>query len=131
MTNLPPVGLPVVVLVVALFMVFAAGRMVPIQALLVGVAEPRHRGTFLSLNTAVQHVATGFAPVLAGWVVVKTDAGLTGYPTVGLIAAGCALLSIVLAGWLKPRAKDADGGGQARRPASATVMIPAGKPAAI
>lgn len=104
LTNLPPVSLPVIIVVVSLFMLFAAGRMVPIQALLVGVAEPRYRGSFLSLNTAVQHLATGFAPMVAGWVVVKTDTGLTGYPTVGLIAAASALASIVLAGWLKPQA---------------------------
>jgi predicted MFS family arabinose efflux permease len=103
LTNLPPVSLPVIILVVSLFMVFAAGRMVPIQALIVGVAEPRYRGAFLSLNTAVQHLATGLAPMIAGLIVVKTDTGLTGYPQVGLIAAGSALLSIILAGWLKPK----------------------------
>lgn len=105
LTNLPAVPLWVIIVVVSLFMVCAAGRMVPIQALLVGVAEPRYRGAFLSLNTAVQHLATGVAPMVAGMVVVKTDTALLGYPTVGLIAACCALASIVLAGWLKPAAK--------------------------
>jgi predicted MFS family arabinose efflux permease len=102
LTNLPVVPLWVIIVVVSLFMVFAAGRMVPIQALLVGVAEPKYRGAFMSLNTSVQHLATGFAPMVAGWVVVKTDTALIGYPTVGLIAASCAAVSIVLAGWLKP-----------------------------
>jgi DHA1 family inner membrane transport protein len=105
LTNLPAVSLWVIIVVVSLFMVCAAGRMVPIQAILVGVAEPRYRGAFLSLNTAVQHLATGVAPMLAGMVVVKTDTALLGYPTVGVIAACCAVASIVLAGWLKPDPK--------------------------
>ena len=36
-------------------MVFSAGRMVPAQAMLLGTAEPRIRGAFMSVNTAVQH----------------------------------------------------------------------------
>jgi MFS family permease len=131
LTNLPPVSLPVIIVVVSLFMVFAAGRMVPIQAILVGVAEPRYRGAFLSLNTAVQHLATGFAPMVAGWVVVKTDTALVGYPTVGLIAASCALASIVLAGWLKPKVPADSEHGSARRPELPKLKVTAGKPAAI
>ena len=130
LTNLPQVSLWVIIVVVSLFMVCAAGRMVPIQAILVGVAEPRYRGAFLSLNTAVQHLATGVAPMVAGLVVVKTDTALLGYPTVGLIAACSALLSIVLAGWLKPKAP-ADSGGLARRPQALNLKVTAGKPAAI
>ncbi len=72
-------------------MVFAAGRMVPAQAMLLGSAEPRVRGAFMSLNTAVQHLATGIAPVIAGSLIAKTDDGkITGFPLVGLVAAAAA-----------------------------------------
>jgi predicted MFS family arabinose efflux permease len=101
--NLPPTPVWVATLAISGFMVFAAGRIVPAQAMLLGTAEPRVRGGFMSLNTAVQHLATGAAPAIAGALITETpDGKLTGYPLVGLVAAGAALVSLVLAGWLRP-----------------------------
>jgi len=102
-TNLPAVPLWVAVLVMSGFMVFAAGRMVPVQAMLLGVAAPKNRGAFMSLNTSVQHAATGLAPLIAGSLVTVTpDGGMTGYPMVGWVAAATAAISLALAGLLKP-----------------------------
>jgi predicted MFS family arabinose efflux permease len=81
------------------FMVAAAGRMVPAQAMMLGASVPAVRGSFMSLNTAVQHLATGIAPVLAGAILThKPD----GFPLVGWVSAGTAAVSLVLAGRLKP-----------------------------
>src|SRR5262249_21391767 len=62
LTNLPPTSLWVAAAAISGFMVFAAGRMVPAQAMILGSTEPRVRGAFMSLNTAVQHLGTGIAP---------------------------------------------------------------------
>jgi predicted MFS family arabinose efflux permease len=101
-SNLPPGPVWVATLVVGAFMVFASGRMVPAQAMLLGTAAARVRGAFMSLNTAVQHAATGVAPALAGAIITETpDKQLTGFPVVGLVSAGCAAVALVLAGQLR------------------------------
>jgi predicted MFS family arabinose efflux permease len=89
--------------VVSGFMVAAAGRMVPAQAMMLGASVPAVRGAFMSLNTAVQHLATGLAPTIAGYLVTRNaDGTLDGFPLVGWVSAGTAAVSLVLAGRLKP-----------------------------
>lgn len=101
-TNLPPSSLFVAGLVMTAFMVCATGRFVPAQAMIIGVADPRFRGSFMCLNTAVQHLATGIAPLIAGFLMVKTEDGrLLGFPRVGLVAAAAAAVSLVLAGLIR------------------------------
>lgn len=102
-SNLPPVDLWVATLALSGFMVAAAGRMIPAQAMMLGACAPAVRGAFMSLNTAVQHVATGLAPTIAGAIITETaDKKLVGFPIVGLVAAATAAISLVLAGRLKP-----------------------------
>lgn len=105
-TNLPPGPLWVAALAMSGFMVAAAGRMVPVQALLLGVALPKNRGAFMSVNTSVQHAATGLAPLIAGALVTIEPNRVTGFPTVGWVAAGTAAVSLLLAGLLKPAPAD-------------------------
>lgn len=101
-SNLPPGPLWVAALALGGFMVFASGRMVPAQAMLLGTAVPRVRGAFMSLNTSVQHASTGLAPIIAGAILHRTPEGrLEGFPLVGLVAAATAGMSLVLAGWLR------------------------------
>ncbi len=100
-TNIPPASLLVGCVMAACFMSVASARMVPAQAMLIGMAEPRLRGGFMSVNTAVQHIAMSIAPVVAGALIVKgADGKLAGYPAVGLIAAGAGVVAIILAGRL-------------------------------
>jgi predicted MFS family arabinose efflux permease len=102
-SNLPPGPLWVATLVMGAFMVFAAGRMVPAQAMLLGASPPAVRGAFMSLNTSVQHLATGLAPTIAGALIYETAEGkLAGFPAVGLVSAAAAAMAIILAGRLKP-----------------------------
>lgn len=101
-TNLPPGPLWVATAALSAFMVFASARMVPVQAMLLGVPRPQNRGAFMSVNTAVQHAATGLAPLIAGWLVTETpDGRITGFPAVGWVAAGTAAVALALAGLLK------------------------------
>jgi predicted MFS family arabinose efflux permease len=125
-TNLPPVPLWVAAVVISGFMVCAAGRMVPVQAILLGVAARKSRGGFMSLNTSIQHAATGVAPLIAGSLIVTGNAAvaaadpeatarMTGFPLVGWVSAGTAAVSLVLAGLLRP----------AREEVTAAVPVPA------
>lgn len=102
-SNLPPGPLWIATLAMGIFMVFAAGRMVPAQAMLLGASPPAVRGAFMSLNTSVQHLATGLAPTIAGALIYETAEGkLAGFPAVGLVSAGAAAMAILLAGRLRP-----------------------------
>ena len=102
-TNLPKTPLWVAAGIMSLFMIFAAGRMVPAQAMLIGVAAPRLRGGFMSLNTAIQNLSTGLAPMIAGAVVMRdTDGTLVGYPIVGVIGATAAAVSLALSRFIHP-----------------------------
>jgi hypothetical protein len=57
----------------------------------------------MSLNNAVQHLATGTASTIAGFMVGQTaDGKLTGFPLVGLFAAAAAAISLVVGGILRP-----------------------------
>lgn len=105
-THLPAGPLWVAAIAMSAFMVVAAGRMVPVQALLLGVASPKNRGAFLSVNTAVQHAATGLAPLIAGALVSLKPPPPVGFEKVGWVAAVTAAISLVLAGVLKPAPAD-------------------------
>jgi predicted MFS family arabinose efflux permease len=101
-TNLPSTPLYVALIVMCGFMVSATARFVPAQAMIIGVAEPRVRGAFMSLNSAVQHLATGVSPLIAGFLVGESEDGrLIGFPVVGYVAAGAALVSLILGGLLR------------------------------
>lgn len=107
-TNLPAVPLWVAVAVFSAFMLCAAGRMVPAQAMLIGVSAPHNRGAFMSLNTAVQQFGTGLAPMIAGAILGESNAGLLEhYPEVGYVAAGIAVIALVLSGMIRPSREDA------------------------
>src|SRR5439155_8385376 len=100
-THLPPGPLWLAAITISGFMVTAAGRMVPVQALLLGVARPENRGAFMSVNTAVQHTATGLAPLVTGSLVTIHEGSMTGFMNAGWFAAATAAISLFLAGCLR------------------------------
>jgi predicted MFS family arabinose efflux permease len=94
-TNLPPAPVGVAT---ALFMVTMSGRFSPAMAMLTNAVEPRYRGGFMSVNSAVQQAASGVANAVAGAMIVATAGGrLTGYRWVGLLSVGCMVLTVFLA----------------------------------
>jgi len=103
LTNLPVLPLAVVLIATTAYFVVTSGRWVPAMAMITSTALPRYRGRFMSLNASVQQMACGLAAVVAGLVVGEGPGGkLTGYTTAGIIAALCTLVSMVLAGRLRP-----------------------------
>lgn len=105
LTNLPRWGLPVAVAAVSLLIVSNAGRMVAAMAMamVTGSVEPRLRGGFMSAYASVQHVASGLGAFVAGLIISEgADGSLRRYWAVGLIGAASTILSLVLAGRLRP-----------------------------
>jgi DHA1 family inner membrane transport protein len=107
-TNLPRVGLPVILAVTTLMMVMASGRMISVTALVTGVVEPRRRGSFMSLNSSIQQGAAGAASFVAGLMIGGGEGQpLTGYSRVGLVAMAATLVTLVLVRRLRPAAGQA------------------------
>ncbi len=97
-TNLGETPVPFVLLISTMFFVTSNGRYVPAAAIITGTSLPENRGSFLSFNSAVQQLATGFASLIAGIIIGENAAGeLTNYNLVGYIAIGFSLLCIPLA----------------------------------
>jgi predicted MFS family arabinose efflux permease len=117
LTHLPPVTLPVAVAVYVLFTLTTSGRWVPAQAMLTAAAAPRYRGSFMSVMGSVQQMTMGVASLVAGLLLgTPSRAGegaglaagggplepLVGFGLVGLLSAGFTVLSVLLAGLVRP-----------------------------
>jgi predicted MFS family arabinose efflux permease len=97
-TNLGVTPIPFVLMVSTMFFVTSNGRYVPAAAIITGTARPENRGSFLSFNSAIQQIATGFASLIAGIIIGENAAGeLTNYNVVGYIAIFFSLLCIPIA----------------------------------
>src|SRR5690606_21336186 len=83
--------LPVMLVFVG-FMAGMAMRGVSAQALLSHVPEPARRASFMSLQSAVQHFASGSAATASAWLLVENaDKSLGNVPAVGLLTIACML----------------------------------------
>ena len=88
LTHFPKTSVVWAVAVTALFMVLVSGRLVPAMALITSSVEPRLRGSFMSFNSAIQQIATGFAALMAGAIIGESASGeLLNYGTVGIVAS--------------------------------------------
>lgn len=81
-----------------LFFIFVSGRMVPGLAMITGSIAPRYRGSFMSLNSALQQVTMGAASFIAGLILVKMpDQSLAHFDIVGYLAVLSTLLCMFFA----------------------------------
>ena len=97
-------GLPMVcvLLVSSVLFVVMSGRMIPGMALIGAAADPRRRGSFMTLNSAVQSLAMGLAALVGGQILGRDGNGhLTHYWMAALLGGGASLLSFVLASKLR------------------------------
>ena len=102
-TTLPRVPTALAVSAVALLIVGNASRMVAALAIVMAGVESRRRGSFMSVNSSVQHMATGLGAYLGGLIVVGgKDGPLSNFSTVGVLAACATLGSIALAARIRP-----------------------------
>jgi predicted MFS family arabinose efflux permease len=96
-------GLPLwgLLAVSTLLFTVMSGRMIPGMAMISSAVEPRLRGTFMTLNSAVQSGSMGLAALVAGLIIGRDDSGqLTAYWVAGLLGVVASLLSAWLAGRL-------------------------------
>ncbi len=108
-TNMPAWGLAIYAAGATGFMVTAAGRIIPAQAMMIGSSPAALRGRFMNLNNAVSHMATGIAPLIAGAIITQASdsSPLVGYPIAGLVAVCFASSAIGLAFLLRSAHKPA------------------------
>jgi predicted MFS family arabinose efflux permease len=77
------------------FFVLTSGRMIPAMATIASSAQPRLRGTFMSLNSTVQSLAMGLATTLAGFLTSLDASGrIVGFPLVGYVAVAANLVAM-------------------------------------
>ncbi len=98
LTHLPAVSLPVLLVVTTAFFMFVSGRMVPGMALLTVASKPRLRGSFISVNNALQSAAMGVAAWLGGVFISRSPDGLVqGYERAGWLAL---VTTVVMVWWV-------------------------------
>ena len=89
-THLPVLPVWQILVVTTLLNVFMSGRMVPMMALITTSVEARHRGGFMSVNSAIQQMAGGLATTLAAMLVSPGAGGrIEGYGRVGWLSVAC------------------------------------------
>jgi MFS transporter, DHA1 family, inner membrane transport protein len=99
MTHLPNLPLIATVLFFPILMVTMSGRLVPMQALITTVPEPAWRGAFLSTNSALQALGSGFGAWLGGLMLSNTrDGSIEGYGLNGWVAVALVAFGILWIG---------------------------------
>ncbi|MGQ9805216.1 MAG: MFS transporter [Chlorobiales bacterium] len=96
-TNAPKVPLAVALVITTLFMITMNGRFVPAVALVTSSVEPKSRGSFMSINSSAQQLASGASSFVAGLIVGKaSDGTMTNYNLVGMLAIAATVLCLFL-----------------------------------
>jgi MFS family permease len=96
--NSGPLPLAGVLLLSALFFVFASGRFVPAQAMISLAVPPARRGAFMSLSGCARDLASGLASTVGGWIVVRDPSGhLEHFNWLGWTAVAANVLAFMLA----------------------------------
>jgi DHA1 family inner membrane transport protein len=102
-TNMPPVPLYMALMVTTFFFITTGGRTIPASTIITSTVTPRQRGSFMSMNVAVQQISSGIAAYMAGLIIVKDAGGqLQHYNIVGYIAIGFSLIALYVAKNIKP-----------------------------
>lgn len=104
-THMPSgMSLALVLAVTTFMMIATSGRMVPAMALITASAIPAERGGFMSVNSAVQQLGAGLATWIGGVLLTRETetSPLVGYPLIGWVSYAACLLSVYLAGRLRP-----------------------------
>jgi hypothetical protein len=78
--------------------------MVPAMTMLTSAAEPRVRGSFLSIIASVQQLGAGLAPLVTALFLSDEGPGspLVGYPVAGALTAVVGLSTLLVAGLVRP-----------------------------
>jgi predicted MFS family arabinose efflux permease len=101
-TRLKPGPLIITLTTTTLLFVCMSGRFAPTMAMIANAVEARYRGGFMSVNSAIQQLASGLANLTAGLLVTSdADGHLIGYPNVGYLSLTAFIGTVFLAWWLR------------------------------
>lgn len=101
LTTLSAVPLWAVCGVMACFMACMSGRMIPAMALVTSAANPRWRGTFMTLNASVQQAALGAAALVGGHIIGRNAQGqVQNYANCAALGMAASLVAVYVAGRL-------------------------------
>jgi predicted MFS family arabinose efflux permease len=99
-THLGHTSLPLFIVISAGLFTGVTARMISGQAIMSAVPDPAHRGSFMSVNTALSQAAGGVGALAAGYIVVQQPSGaLAHYDILGYVVIASMLLVAVM---LKP-----------------------------
>lgn len=91
----------VVLVISTLFFACMSGRMIPGMAILTSAANPQRRGTFMTLNSAVQSASMGVAAFVGGLLIGRDAQGrVEHYWLAAVVGAAASLLALWMAGKL-------------------------------
>lgn len=108
LTRLQPGPIAITLTVTSMLFVSMSGRFSPTMAMIANAVEARFRGGFMSVNSAVQQLASGLANLTAGLLVSSDSSGhLVGYPNVGYLSLAAFAGTVALAWWLRAAAPHA------------------------
>lgn len=97
-TLIPQAPVVAVLPVTTLFFVCMSGRMIPGMAILASAGNPAMRGTFMTLNSAVQSAAMGLAALVGGHLISRDANGLVqNYWLAAVVGSLASLAAIQLA----------------------------------
>lgn len=102
MTNVSNIPWWGVLCITTPFFIFVSGRFVPAMAIITSASLPNLRGTFMSINSAVQSIGTSVATLVAGFTItINADGMLEHYNIVGYVACIAILSTLWLVGHVK------------------------------
>ncbi|MCH1913950.1 MFS transporter [Leptospira noguchii] len=98
MTNLGQTTLVNVLILTTTFMVIVSGRWIPALALIISTTEPRDRGRFMTVISALQNLASGLGATIGGSILVAASptAPYQNYDIAGYLAMGFNLIALIL-----------------------------------
>jgi MFS transporter, DHA1 family, inner membrane transport protein len=103
-TNLVPVPIWFALVITAVFFIFSNGRMVPSTTMETAIIKPELRGSYMSIRSSVQQLASGLASFVAGLIILEEPSvfdakakALVNYNYVGGIAVFFSLIALLVA----------------------------------
>ncbi|WP_413290828.1 MFS transporter [Bdellovibrio sp. HCB337] len=119
-THLGPTPLWIVLCHTSFMFVVSGGRMIPASAMVSGTSTAQTRGSFMSIVSCVQQMASALASYIAGVLITKDANGhLVNYEIVGYIA----IVTTFVALYLSRRIETVEGA-PPKNPGSAKAAIP-------
>jgi predicted MFS family arabinose efflux permease len=96
-TNLGKTPLPIVILVNVMLFIGITARMIPSQALMSGVPDPKSRGAYSSISASLQQMAGGLGAVVAGHIVeTLPDGSIAYFDRVGYVVVFASLFTLYM-----------------------------------